>query len=147
MAKRKTKRSKGGRRRRVGAIGGAGIMDVAAIAVGVGAGNTLVAKFAPANLDAKIVSGAQVLIGLLLAKKTKGAVSNVAKGVAVGGAYNLVKSLAPGIVSGIGAPLVKFSNSSLGFPQQPVIHGPGVNMHEMSVISGRGMNGMSYNYQ
>lgn len=72
------------------------------VAGGVGA--SMVDKFIPASIDAKLANGGKIILGAVLSKIGKGGIlSGIGDGmVAVGGA-NLAATLMPTAVSGVGS--------------------------------------------
>jgi len=137
----KRKKSYSSRGRRVSGVSKEAVIDLAAIAVGVIAGNMIAKKVSDnvTSVDPKIVNGGTAVAGLVVAKKGRGIIANIGKGVFVAGALGLTKEFAPNLIAGAGD-LVTFDNNSLrGFPEMSLIGRTGVgatgpNFQEMSVI-------------
>jgi hypothetical protein len=107
MAKRKRKKISGVRRRqRMHGVGAVDFTNILGVIAGAVAGSML-NKVVPSTVDPRLVSGGKVALGIALPMLSKsGATKNILAGVGSGmlavGGVELLKAVAPNVISGIG---------------------------------------------
>ncbi len=107
MAKRKRKKISGVRRRqRMHGVGAVDFTNILGVIAGAVAGSML-NKVVPSTVDPRLVSGGKVALGIALPMLSKsGATKNILAGVGSGmvavGGVELLKAVAPNMISGIG---------------------------------------------
>lgn len=107
MAKRKRKKISGVRRRqRMHGVGAVDFTNILSVIAGAVAGNML-NKVVPSTVDPRLVSGGKLALGVALPMFSKsGSTKNILAGVGSGmvavGSIELLKAVAPTMMSGIG---------------------------------------------
>jgi hypothetical protein len=107
MAKRKRKKISSVRRRqRMHGVGAVDFTNILGVIAGAVAGSML-NKVVPSTVDPRLVSGGKVALGIALPMLSKsGATKNILAGVGSGmvavGGVELLKAVAPNMISGIG---------------------------------------------
>ena len=107
MAKRKRKKISGVRRRqRMHGVGAVDFTNVLGVIAGAVAGSML-NKVVPSTVDPRLVSGGKLALGVALPLFSKsGSTKNILAGVGAGmvavGSVELIKSVAPTMLSGLG---------------------------------------------
>ena len=107
MAKRKRKKISGVRRRqRMHGVGAVDFTNILGVLAGAVAGG-MVNKIVPSTVDPRLVSGGKVALGIALPMLSKsGSTKNILAGVGSGmiavGGVELLKAIAPNMISGIG---------------------------------------------
>ena len=107
MAKRKRKKISSVRRRqRMHGVGAVDFTNILGVIAGAVAGSML-NKVVPSTVDPRLVSGGKVALGIALPMLSKsGATKNILAGVGSGmvavGGVELLKAVAPNVISGIG---------------------------------------------